>query len=271
MTKMHRLRIVCFNILRVIAFYAAMMWWFFQLDPMLSELYVNTPFVVFVCVSLFLMLFLCRETGCLVFMDKSRLKGILRAGEPEPTTSKIVLNLFSWPFLKRICMFLGLFVLEFYLRLFLIKLFLITIQHTLSFWEKVTNFSEGLLYVLFLLTSYVIMELPAWLTFYKLSFKGRSNRSYEYRFGLKLSVLTALIIGLRLAAISLTAEASSAVDVLAFILFAGASFGLWYLMYRKKFCCMAGGCPICNTVKAFFGKKEKTDAPSVEILPKENE
>ena len=271
MTRTQQIKTVCWNTLRVVAFYAVMMWWFFQLDPMLSELYVNTPFVVFVCVSLFLMLFLCRETGCFVFMDKSRLKGILRAGEIEPTASQIVLKLFSWPFLKRISLFFGLFILEFYLRLFSIKLFLMTMQHTLSFWEKVANVSEILLYPLFLLAAYVIMEMPAWLVFYKLSFKGHSNRSYEYRFGSKLSVLVALIIGLRLIVISLTTEASPAVDILAFILFAGASFGLWYLMYRKKFRCAAGGCPICNVIKGFFRKKEKTETPTVEVLPKENE
>lgn len=266
MTRIQRLRTVCLNTLRVILFYAAMMWWFFQLDPMLSELYVNTPFIVFACVSLFLMVFLCRETGCLLFMDKSRLTGILRAGEIEPSASQIVLKLFSWPFLKRVCMYLGLFILEFYARLFAIKLFLITVQHTLSFWEKITDVSELLLYPLFLLTAYAVMELPAYLVFYKLSFKGRANRSYEYRFGMKLSLFVALIVGLRLLSLSLTANASSAVDFFAVIIFAILGFGLWYLMYRKKCCCAQGGCPIRRFFKSLFPKKEKTDGQPVEIL-----
>lgn len=271
MTKTQRLQTICWNTFRVVIFYLLMMWWGVQLDPMMSELYVITPFIVFASVALFLFLFLCRETGCFVFFPKNRLKAILRDGETEPTASQIVLKLFSWPFLKRVIQFLGLFVLEFYLRLFSIKLFLIFIQHTLSFWEKVTSISEIILYPLFLLTAYVIMELPAWLLFYKLSFKGHSNRSYEYRFGLKLSVLVALMIGLRVFSLSLTAQSSSAIDSLAFILFAGASFGLWFLMYRKICCCATGGCPICKAIKSFFGKKKKTDNPSVEILTKENE
>lgn len=271
MTKIQYMKSIFWNTFRAVAFYLIMMWWGFQLDQMMSELYVITPFVVFACVSLFLFLFLCRETGCFIFMDKARLKAILRNGELEPTASQIVLRLFAWPFLKRVSMFLGLFVLEFYLRLFTIKLFLITIQASLSFWERITNISEGLLYVLILLTAYVIMELPAWLIFYKLSFKGHSNRSYEYRFGLKLSVLTALIIGLRVLSLSLTADASATVDSIAFIAFAVLSFGLWLLMYRKKCRCGQGGCPICNAVKALFRKKEKQEEPVVEVLPAENE
>ncbi|MBR1945915.1 MAG: hypothetical protein IJ846_06480 [Alphaproteobacteria bacterium] len=270
MTKLHRLKSIFWNTLRVVIFYLIMMWWGFQLDPMMSELFTVTPFIVFACVSLFLFLFLCRETGCFIFMDKGRLKSILRNGETEPTASQIVLRLFSWPFLKRVGMFFGLFVLEFYLRLFAIKLFLITMQHSLFFWEKVTNLSEALLYALILLTAYVTMELPAWLIFYKLSFKGHSNRSYEYRFGLKLSVLTALIIGLRVLSLSLTAEASSAIDLIAFVMFAILSLGAWYLMYRKKCCCREGSCPICKALKRFFKKKEKSEEPVVEVLPSEN-
>ena len=271
MTNLQRIKILCRETLRVCVFYLLLLWWGFQLSPMIDELFVKVPFVIFALVMLFLSLFLCRETGCLIFMPKTRLPAILRNGEIEPTASQMFLRLFSWPFLKRICMYLGLFVLEFYMRLFSIKLFLTAIQSSLSFWEKVTELSEGLLYVLIFLAAYVIMELPSWLLFYKLSFKGRSNRSYEYRFGMKLSVLVALIIGLRLLTLSLSANASSsAVDFFADAAFAVLSFGLWFLMYRKKCCCAAGGCPICNAVKGLFRKKQKEEIP-VEILTKENE
>ena len=271
MTKIQRLKTVCWNTLRVAVFYLLMIWWGFQLDPMMSELFAITPFIVFACVALFLFLFLCRETGCFVFMEKSRLKAILRNGETEPTASQFVIRFFSWPFLKRVCLFFGLFVLEFYLRLLTVKLFLMTIQATIPFWEKVTDVSEYLLYPLILLAAYVIMELPAWLLFYKLSFKGRSNRSYEYRFGLKLSFLVALITGLRFLSLYLTADASSAVELSAFILFAAASLGLWFLMYRKKCVCAQNGCPIYKAAKKLF-KKRETSAP-VEITgtnPEEN-
>jgi len=254
MTKMQRLKTVFLNTLCVAVFYLLMMWWGFQLDPMMSELFSVTPFIVFACVALFLFLFLCRETGCFIFMEKSRLKAILRNGETEPTASQFVIRFFSWPFLKRVCMFFILFILEFYLRLLTVKLFLITIQATLPVWEKVTNISEYLLYPLMLLTAYVIMELPAWLLFYKLSFRGHSNRSHEYRFGLKLSFLVALIIALRFLSLYLTADASPALELLAFILFAAASFGLWFLMYRKKCVCARNGCPIYKAAKNLFRK-----------------
>ncbi|MBO4520758.1 MAG: hypothetical protein J5787_06080 [Alphaproteobacteria bacterium] len=269
MTKTQYAKKICWNTLRVAVFYLVMLWWGFQLDPMLSELYKITPFMVFALVSLFLFLFLCRETGCFIFMDKSRLKAILRNGEVEPTASQIVLRLFSWPFLKRISLFFGLFVLEFYLRLFAIKFFLMTIQATLSFWENVANISEGLLYLLMLLTACVMMELPAWALFYKISFKGHSNRSYEYRFGLKLSLLVAVIIGLRLLFLDLTEGAPSVIEGISLVLFALCCFGVWFLMYRKK-CCCANGCPICHAIKGFFRKKETSSEPVVEVLPPEN-
>ena len=255
MPKIQKLKTVLWNTLRVTAFYLLMLWWGFQLDPMLSELFVITPFVVFASVSLFLFLFLCRETGCFVFMEKNRLKAILRNNEIEPSASQIVLSFFSWPFLKRVCMYLALFVFEFYLRLFAIKLFLIVVQSTLPFWEKVTNVSEWLLYGMMILTAYVIMELPAWIVFYKLSFKGHSNRSYEYRFGMRLSLLVALLIGLRILTLYLTKDASSGIEFLGFVLFTAAGFGLWYLLYRKKCCCQANGCPICRAFKKLFAKK----------------
>lgn len=275
MSKMQLLKTICWNTLRVTLFYLLMLWWGFQLDPMLSELFVITPFIVFAPVSLFLFLFLCRETGCLMFMDKGRLKAILRNNEPEPSASQIVLKFFSWPFLKRVCMFFGLFILEFYLRLFAIKLFLVVVQETLPLWEKITNVSEVLLYVLMALTAYVIMELPAWLLFYKLSFKGHSNRSYEYRFGIKLSVFVAMIIGLRVLSLYLTRDASSAAELALFVLSAGIGFGLWYLMYRKKCCCHANGCPICRAFKKLFAKKtvEKPseDTVIIETIAEEKE
>ena len=284
MTKLHKLNILFGNTLRVAVFYLLMIWWGIQLDPMMSELFIVTPFIVFSCVAVFLFLFLCRETGCLLFMDKSRLKAILRNGETEPTASQYVLRLFSFPFLKRITLFFILFVLEFYLRLLTVKLFLTIVQETLSFWESVTNISEGLLYAVMALTAYVVMELPVWLLFYKLSFKGRANRSYEYRFGMKLSFLVSLIVGLRFLSLSLTADASPAVETTAFVLFVVFSFGLWFLMYRGKCCrCMAGGCPICKAVKSLFRRKEKEGKPAqtesepqkteenvVEILSKED-
>ena len=271
MTKIQYAKTICWNTLRVAFFYLAMLWWGFQLDPMISKLYTVTPFIVFASVVLFLFLFLCRETGCFIFMDKSRLKAILRNGETEPTASQIALRLFSWPFLKRVSLFFGLFTLEFYLRLLTIRLFLMTIDATLPFWEKITNISEILLYAVMFLTAYVIMELPTWGLFYKLSFKGHANRSQEYRFGLKLSLLVALIIALRLLSLYLTEGSSVAIETMSLALFAVLSFGLWFLMYRKKCCCCTqGGCPICNAIKALFRKKEKQDIPAIEVLPPEN-
>lgn len=271
MMYLQRFGKLCKNTLLVVLFYTIMLWWGFQLEPLFGELYEVTPFIVFLSVSFFMMLFLCRETGCFVFLDKGRLKAILRNGETEPTASQIVLRLFSFPFLKRVALFFSLFVFEFYFRLLLIKLFLITVQATLGFWEKIASVSDVLVYGLMALAAYAIMELPAWALFYKVSFKGRSNRSYEYRFGIKLSVLTALILTMRFVQMALTAETSALQEALSWILLAGASFGLWYLMYRKK-CCCAGGCPICNVVKGLFKRKKKSEeTPVIESVSEEKE
>lgn len=272
MTKMHRLSIFFGNTLRVALFCLLMIWWGIQLDPMMSELYLVTPFIVFSCVAVFLFLFLCRETGCLLFLEKGRLKAILRNDEPDPTASQIVLRLFSNPFLKRVTMYFVLFVAEFYLRLLCINPFLKFVQGTLPFWERITSVSENLLYVLMFAGAYVIMELPAWVLFYKLSFKGRSDRSYEYRFGMKLSFLVSLIAGLYILSISLTADAPEAVENAAFVLFVVLSFGVWHLMYRKKCCCgKAGGCRIRNAVRSLFRKRETPEKTSAVNPVKESE
>ena len=255
MTKIQQFNFVCRSILQIAFFYALMLWWGYQVDLLVLELYVNTPFVLFACTVFFLFLFFCRTMGCLVFMPKDKLKAILRDGQISPTASQIVIRLFSWPFIKRTALFFLLFVAEFALRLFFIPLFLKAVSLTIPLWAWLSSFSIILTNTLLIATAYIIMELPFYLLFYKLSFKGHVNRSYEYRFGMKLAAFVSILLGLRMALMSLETHFSfKGSELVSAGALAVSGIGLWYLMYRKdwSFCC--NGCPFCSKIKSLFGK-----------------
>lgn len=255
MAKIQQFNFVCRSILQIAFFYALMLWWGYQVDLLVLELYVNTPFVLFACTVFFLFLFFCRTMGCLVFMPKDKLKAILRDGQISPTASQIVIRFFSWPFIKRAALFFLLFTGEFVLRLAFIPLFLKAVSLTIPLWAGLSSVSIVLTNTLLITTAYVIMELPFYLLFYKLSFKGHANRSHEYRFGMKLSAFVSILLGLRMALLSLeTRFPFERAETVSAAVLAVLGIGLWYLMYRKdwSFCC--SGCPVCSKIKSIFGK-----------------
>ena len=262
MTKIQRFNFVCRSILQIVFFYILMFWWFYQLDLLVLELYVNTPFILFACTVFFLFLFLCRTMGCLVFMPKNKLKAILRDGQISPTASQIVIRLFSWPFIKRISLFFLLFAAEFIFRLIFILLFLKTVSLTIPFWAWLSTVSIILTNTLLIALGYIILELPFFLLFYKLSVKGHSNRSYEYRFGLKLAAFVLMLLGLHMVLLSLEMRFPfNKVEIVSFGVLAVLGTGLWYLMYRKNWC----ACPVCSKLKNVFGifcrcRREKEQA-----------
>lgn len=255
MTKNQRFNFICRSILKIILFYALLLWWGYRLDPLILELYVNTPFVLFACTVFFLFLFFCRTMGCLVFMPKDKLKAILRNGQISPGASEIVIRLFSWPFIKRTTLFFLLFAAEFVLRLASILLFLKTVSLAVPFLAWLGSVSIILTNVLLIATAYIIMELPFYLLFYKLSFKGHANRSNEYRFGIKLAAFVLILLGLRMLQVSLeTRFQFEDVEIVSAGTLAVLGTGIWYLMYRKdwSFCC--SNCPVCSKIKSIFGK-----------------
>lgn len=255
MTKNQRFNFICRSILKIILFYALLLWWGYRLDPLILELYVNTPFVLFACTVFFLFLFFCRTMGCLVFMPKDKLKAILRNGQISPGASEIVIRLFSWPFIKRTTLFFLLFAAEFVLRLASILLFLKTVSLAVPFLAWLGSVSIILTNVLLIATGYIIMELPFYLLFYKLSFKGHANRSNEYRFGIKLAAFVLILLGLRMLQVSLeTRFQFEDVEIVSAGTLAVLGTGIWYLMYRKdwSFCC--SNCPVCSKIKSIFGK-----------------
>lgn len=255
MVKLQQLNFVCRSILQIAFFYVLMLCWGYRLDPLILELYVNTPFMLFACTVFFLFLFLCRAMGCLVFMPKDRLKAILRDGQISPTASQIVIRFFSWPFIKRAALFFLLFIAEFTLRLAFIPLFLKTVSLTIPLWVRLSSVSIVLTNTLLIATAYVIMELPFYLLFYKLSFKGHANRSHEYRFGMKLAAFVLVLLGLRMLLLSLEPVFPfKGIEIVSAGVLAALGIGLWYLMYRKdwSFCCSS--CPVCSKIKSIFGK-----------------
>lgn len=255
MTKIQRVNFICRSILKVAFFYFLLLWWGYQVDLLILDLYVKTPFMLFACTVFFLFLFFSRTMGCFVFMPKDKLKAILRDGQISPSVSQIVIRLFSWPFIKRTGMYLLLFIAEMALRLSFIPLFLKTISLTIPMWTRLSSFSVILTNALLIATAYVIMELPFYLLFYKLSFKGHGNRSSEYRFGVKLSVFVLILLGMRFVFMPLSDHFSQTTwAALSVCLQIVPGIGIWYLMYRKEwsFCCSS--CPICSKIKSIFGK-----------------
>lgn len=234
MTKLGQIRSVCVAVLRVAAFYALMAGLWFLLTPLMVELYISTPFAVFAGCGFFLLLFMTRSAGCLIFMPKSRLKAILRDGELSPTASQIVLRLFSWPFLKRVTMYFVLFLAEFCLRVVLINAFLLLINATLAFWANLSMRSIFATNALLFVAAGVVMELPVWAVFYKLSFKGRANRSREYRFGLKLCAFVVLFLIMHFCLFFKLSPVfpTKGGEAFLFLLSAVLGTGLWWLMYR---------------------------------------
>ncbi len=255
MTKIQRFNFVCRSILQIAFFYLLLLWWGYQLDLVVLELYMNTPFVLFACTVFFLFLFVCRTMGCLVFMPKDKLKAILRDGQISPPVSQIVLKLFSWAFIKRIVLFIFLFGLEFFLRLLSISLYLKAVSASIPFLAWLSSYSIILVNTLLIAGAYVIMELPFYLLFYKFAFKNHHNRSFEYRFGMKLSVFVLILLGIRFLLLPVSFYFSETTgELVCFGVLSLLGIGIWYLMYRKEwsFCCT--GCPICAKIKTLFGK-----------------
>lgn len=250
MNNSQKIQFICWSTLKVAAFYLLLILSGKLFDPQLYDLYIHLPHILFVLITFFFVLFLCRVMGCLVFLPKDRLKAILRDGQISPTASQIVLRLFSVPFLKRILTITVLIGAEFYLRFISILLFLIVSKKAAAVLGQIALLSNFLAAALLVLAAYVIMELPFYLLFYKFSFKGHPNRMYEYRFGMKLSFFVFCIYIINRLLMPLAGNvASTAGAVLFFILLAVLSTGLWYLMYRKKWTCF-DTCPICAKVKS---------------------
>lgn len=252
MNNSQKIQFVCWSALKVIAFYLLLLISGQFFDPYLYDLYVNLPHILFVLITFFFVLFLCRIMGCLVFLPKDRLKAILRDGQISPTASQIVLRLFSIPFLKRILTMTVLVGAEFYLRFISILLFLLISNKAGSVFGQIAQVSNFLAMAALVVTAYVVMELPSYLLFYKFSFKGHPNRMYEYRFGMKLSffIFCVYIINRLLRPLAGHVQSTTGA-VFFFILLTSLSIGVWYLMYRKKWTCF-DNCPLCAGVKGIF-------------------
>lgn len=225
--------------------------------PLFAELYLYLPFIFFAPIAFFFTMFLARETACLVFMPKPRLKAVIRDGQTEVSASQVVLKVFSWAYLKRIGLYFGLFILETVCRILSIRLFLTIATMSMGFLAAVSEKSDMLLIVLVVLAAFAVMELPWYFLFYRVAFGGRSNRSSEYRFGLKAFafMVAVLIVQILLQPLSMRFDDDSAVQYLLLCLWAALSFGVWLLMYKKQW--KKGTCPICNRVKSCIEKYRK--------------
>ncbi len=220
--------------------------------PLFAELYLYLPFIFFAPIAFFFTMFLARETACLVFMPKPRLKAIIRDGQTEVSASQVVLKVFSWAYLKRIGLYFGLFILETVCRILSIRLFLTIATMSMGFLAAVSEKSDMLLIVLVVLAAFAVMELPWYFLFYRVAFGGRSNRSSEYRFGLRVFafLLGVLVVQFMLQPFSVYYADNTAVQYLLVGLLIVASFGIWWLMYKKRW--KKGACPLCNRVKSCF-------------------
>lgn len=252
-----KIKKICLSVLGVAAFYVLLVAVCSLFVPLFTELYLYMPFIFFAPIAFFFTMFLARETACLVFMPKPRLKAVIRDGQAEVSASQVVLKVFSWAFLGRVCMYFGLFVLETVCRLFSVSLFLTAANAALPALETVGGISDMLLIALVALAAFAIMELPWYALFYRVSFGGRANRRTEYRFGLKAFafMVAALIVQMLLQPLSVRFADSSAAQYLLLALWVALSFGVWVLMYEKPW--KQGNCPLCNRVKSCIERYKK--------------
>ncbi len=265
--SLKRFKFICWSILGVAAFYFSFNFWDMLLGSMIWEMYFKLPTPLFVLITFFLIMFLCRAMGSLFFMPKPRLKAILDNGDPEPSLSQMILRTFSLPFLKRTGMYVLLIAAELFLRLMSILLFMYILDHSYFLWESIAGKSYLLVLISWTIIAFLVMEFPWYLLFYKTSFGGRPNRSREYWFGFKVFLLVLGIFVIRTVLeniffITADQEPSLYKQILFDLLFIGLCIGLWYLMYRKKWCCTSG-CPVCAKIGQLF-RRCSCSAPSVE-------
>lgn len=265
-----RFKFICWSILGVAAFYFSFNFWDMLLGSMIWEMYFMLPTPLFILITFFLIMFLCRAMGCLFFMPKPHLKAILDNGEAEPSLSQMILRSFSLPFLKRTGMYVLLIAAELILRLVSILLFMYILDHTYFLWESIIRKSSLLVLASWAILAFLVMELPWYFLFYKTSFGGRPNRSREYWFGFKVFLLVLGIFVIRtvlenilfITDVAANQEPPLYKQVLFDLLFIGLCIGLWYLMYRAKCCCVSR-CPICAKIGQFFHRC-RCDTPAVE-------
>lgn len=252
-----KIKKICLSILGVAAFYVLLLALGSFFVPLFAELYLYLPFVFFAPITFFFTMFLARETACLVFMPKPRLKAVIRDGQAEVSASQVVLKVFSWAFLGRISLYFALFVLETACRLFAVSLFLSAANAALPALEAISEKSDMLLIAVLAVAAFAITELPWYALFYRVSFGGRANRASEYRFGLKAFafMLAALIVQMLLQPLSVRFADSSAAQYLLLALWVALSFGIWVLMYEKPW--KQGTCPLCNRVKSCIERYKK--------------
>ncbi len=252
---MHKLKITCLSLLGITAFYFSFVFWDYLFGSWVDQFYLVLPRPLFSLVTLFLIFFLCRISGTLIFMPKPKLKEILYDGNPDPSLSQIVLKAFSTPFLKRVFFFLLAVVLEMLFRMQAILVFLWNTDNPL--WEAFAEVSVGTLVFGWAVAAFLIMELPWFFMFYVLSVPGHPNRLKEYKFGTKLFIFVLLVyIVMRVLGAALPGG-TLAYEALQSVLLVLISFGIWLVMYRPSAIhCGCSSCPLKAAFKKLTGKKE---------------
>lgn len=235
MSKVKKIQLVCFNILKIALFCVFMAFWVYQFKTPLSDLSANTPFTFLFYPVFFLFLFFCRTMGCLIFMPKNTLKTIVYQRMLFLAFPQLLNRIFSKDVFKHLLSCLFLFASELLLRLLSILLFL----KTITFFTPFLNFTTPLKAVsgniMLAISAYLIMEFPFYLVFYKFSLKNHSNRLYEYHFGMKLSVFV-LLLSVFYFLLTPLIDGFSPVskEITRFCALTALGGCVWYLAYRKN-------------------------------------
>lgn len=259
---LHKLKLVCLALLGIAAFYFSFVLWDYMFGGWIDDFYLMLPRPLFSLVTLFLIFFLCRVSGTLIFMPKPKLREILCDGNEEPSLSQIVLRAFSVPFLKRISFFVLMVILEMIFRMQAILVFLWNVDNPL--WENFADVSMEALIIGWTVAAFLIMELPWFFMFYVLSVPGHPNRIKEYKFGTKLFVFVLLAYIVMRALGIILPSGTLVYDALQAVLFVLISFGVWMLMYRPAALGCCSGCPIRAAFKKIIGKKTACEIPNDE-------
>ena len=235
MSKVKKIQLVCFNILKIALFCVFMAFWVYQFKTPLSDLSANTPFTFLFYPVFFLFLFFCRTMGCLVFMPKNTLKTIVYQRMLFLAFPQLLSRIFSKDVFKHLLSCLFLFASELLLRLLSISIFLKIITFSIPFLNFTTPLKVVSGNIMLAISAYLIMEFPFYLVFYKFSLKNHSNRLYEYHFGMKLSVFV-LLLSVFYFLLTPLIDGFSPVskEITRFCALTALGGCVWYLAYRKN-------------------------------------
>lgn len=248
---LQKFKTLCLGLAGIAAFYYSFVLWNAIFGDLIYEFFLFLPRPLFSLTTFFLLFFLCRVSGTVIFMPKPKLKAMLVAEDAEPSLSAMVTRAFSLPFVKRVAFFTLITLAEAFLRVQSVFMFLQNADNPI--WQAAADKSVYALFAGWCVLAFLIMELPWFFMFYKLSVPGHPDRMDEYRFGTKVFAFVLLVYGVIRAFDAAIPTGDSVLMFITFvILTVSLSLMIWVMMFRRPAACGSCGCPVKAAFKKIF-------------------